>query len=97
MFRATGISTSDWHPFKLEICIRLVVFWKGEKRFGLHGTPGPKSGSNFGTEGATLFKRPLGTGEIVAHNFDSGLPKCHTRTRELAPAVRDHNDMQLAL
>ena len=62
--------------------------------------------SSFGTEGATLFKRPLRYRRIIAHNgllWNSGFPNYHIipyliyRTRELAPAVRDHNDATCAV
>ena len=65
---------------------------KVRKHFGLHGlpgSPGPKSGSNLGTEGATLFvtKPPSVRRNCRAQPF-SGLPKYHigqenkrTRTR----------------
>ena len=58
----------------------------------------PKSGSNFGTEGAPppLYSRPLSVPDKLSRTTLLILLDCQNitshQTRELAPAVRDHND-----
>ena len=97
MFRAPGISTPDWLPIEAGGLYE-ARYTSGKARKILVSMVQlvQKSGFEFrdGRGHPFCTQDPLGTGEIAAHNFtlESGLPKFHNRTRELAPAVRDHND-----